>query len=72
MDLGRDYDKFTKTVMLPLDPGPAGEKVGPLLDTLQQLSALGVTHVQGRVPGAEAIKPLEIIGERVIPTAAQM
>jgi hypothetical protein len=69
-DLGRDYDEITKTVMTSLDPGPRGEKVDALLETLQKLAALGVTHAQGGVPDAASITPLEILGEKVIPVAA--
>src|ERR1039457_1572324 len=29
-DVGRDYDEIAKTVMMPLDPGPNGEKVDAL------------------------------------------
>jgi hypothetical protein len=28
-----------------------------------------VTHVQGSIPGVESIKPLEILGEQVVPEA---
>ncbi len=71
-DVGRDYDEIQKTVMMPLDPGPNGEKVDELLETLRQLAALGVTHVEGHVPNFWEIKPLELIGERVIPAAAAL
>jgi F420-dependent oxidoreductase-like protein len=69
-DVGRDYDEIEKTVMMTLDPGPDGEHVDALLEQLERLAALGVTHVHGLVVDAVAIRPLEIIGERVIPVAA--
>jgi F420-dependent oxidoreductase-like protein len=69
-DLGRDYDDIEKTVMMTMDPGPKGEHVNALLTQLEQLAALGVTHVHGLVVNEVAITPLEIIGERVIPVAA--
>jgi F420-dependent oxidoreductase-like protein len=68
--IGRDYDEIEKTVMIPLDPGPQGENVGPLLDQLRSLADLGVSHAHGRVPNVSAITPLEMLGERVIPVAA--
>ena len=37
-DVGRDYDKIEKTVMVPLDPGVKGEKVDALLTNLQRLA----------------------------------
>jgi alkanesulfonate monooxygenase len=69
-ELGRDYDEIAKTVLLPIDPGPDGENVDSLLERLRELAALGVSHVHGSVPGVSAIRPLELLGERVIPIAA--
>jgi F420-dependent oxidoreductase-like protein len=68
--VGRDYDEIEKTVMLSLDPGPNGENVDELLDRLRELAALGVSHAHGRVPDVSALRPLELLGERVIPIAA--
>ena len=70
-DVGRDYDEIEKTVMMRLDPGAAGEKIDDMLEQLQQLAALGISHVHGMVPGVSAITPLELLGERVIPEIAQ-
>jgi alkanesulfonate monooxygenase len=70
-DVGRDYDDIQKTVMTPLDVGRDGEKVDELLDQLRDLAKLGIQHVHGQVPGVASIRPLEIVGERVIPVAAE-
>jgi F420-dependent oxidoreductase-like protein len=67
--VGRDYDEIEKTVIAPIDPGKDGEKVEELLESLRGFAALGVTHVHGMVPEAERIRPLEILGEQVIPEA---
>ncbi len=69
-DVGRDYDDIQKTVIGPLDPGANGELVEDLLARMRQLSALGITHYHGSVPQAASIRPLELLGERVIPVAA--
>jgi F420-dependent oxidoreductase-like protein len=68
--VGRDYDEIEKTVLLPIDPGPDGENVDALLEQLRGLAELGVTHAHGRVPRVWTIRPLELLGERVIPVAA--
>src|SRR5580658_4466648 len=68
--LGRDYDEIQKTVMFPLDPGKDGENVDSMLEQLQGLAALGISHAHGRVANVSEITPLEILGERVIPVAA--
>jgi alkanesulfonate monooxygenase len=70
-DVGRDYDEIEKTVMVGIDPGANGEKVDELLEQLRGLAALGFTEAHGWVPGVEAITPLEILGERVVPEAAK-
>ncbi len=69
--IGRDYDEIEKTVMFPMDPGPSGENVDSILEQLRVLAALGVSHAHSRIPGVSTIRPLEIIGERVIPIAAE-
>jgi F420-dependent oxidoreductase-like protein len=71
-DLGRDYDDIEKTVMMPLDAGPNGEKVDELLGRLGELAALGIDHVHGAVPNVAAIAPLDLLGEKVIPAAAAL
>ena len=38
---------------------------------MRELAALGVTHYHGSVPDVAAIRPLEILGDRVIPAAAE-
>jgi alkanesulfonate monooxygenase len=57
--------------MYSLDPGPDGEKVEALLTELQRLSGLGITHVHGWMPDMVSLRPLEILGEQVIPEAAK-
>jgi F420-dependent oxidoreductase-like protein len=70
--VGRDYDEIIKTVMMPLDPGENGEHVDEILERLRTAAGLGVSHVHGRVPNVTAIRPLELIGERIIPEAARL
>ncbi|WP_163550699.1 LLM class F420-dependent oxidoreductase [Candidatus Frankia nodulisporulans] len=69
-DVGRDYAEIEKTVMMPLDPGPDGKHIDDLLDRLRALAALGITHCHGWVPGVDAIRPLDLLAERLIPVAA--
>jgi F420-dependent oxidoreductase-like protein len=69
-DVGRDYGEIEKTVIGPLDPGPDGEHVDQLLESMRRLSALGITHYHGSVPDVASIHPLEVLGQRVLPVAA--
>ena len=70
--VGRDYGEIEKTVMLPIDPGPAGENTDTILAKLESLAGLGIEHVHGKVPRVAEIRPLEIIGEKIIPRAAEL
>lgn len=71
-DVGRDYDDIEKTVLAQLDPGPNGENVDDLLRELERLSKLGIDYVHGRVPNVSDPRMLEVLGERVLPVAAQL
>jgi alkanesulfonate monooxygenase len=69
--VSRDYDDIEKTVVLPIDPGARGENVEPILKELQRLAGLGITHAHTKVPHVDEIAPLELLGDRIIPEAAQ-
>jgi F420-dependent oxidoreductase-like protein len=68
--LGRDYDEIEKTVMFPLDPGADGENVDAILEDLRRLADLGIQEAHGSVAKVWSIEPLLLLGERVIPLAA--
>ncbi|MGN6472337.1 MAG: LLM class flavin-dependent oxidoreductase, partial [Mycobacteriales bacterium] len=70
-EVGRDYNAIEKTVMGAMDPGPNGENVDAMLETMRAMHDLGVTHFHGTVPNVASIKPLEILAERVIPEVAK-
>jgi F420-dependent oxidoreductase-like protein len=69
---GRDYDEIEKTALFNFDVGDNGERVQQTLEQLEGLARLGFSVAHGRVTGVSTIKPLEIIGEQVVPTAAKM
>jgi F420-dependent oxidoreductase-like protein len=68
--VGRDYDDIEKTVMMNMNPGPGAQNVEEMLVQLRGLADLGIAHVHGMVPDVQEIKPLEILGEQVIPVIA--
>jgi F420-dependent oxidoreductase-like protein len=70
--VGRDYDDIEKTVIGPLDPGPRGESVASLIDSMRRLAGLGITHYHGSVPDAASITPIELLGAQVIPVVADL
>jgi F420-dependent oxidoreductase-like protein len=67
---GRDYDDIEKTVVYQFDVGDRGERVGETLDELGALAELGVQVAHGRVEGVQDIRPLEVIGQQVVPAVA--
>ena len=67
---GRDYDEILKTSMFNFDVGANGEMIGPTIGRLRQLSKLGIQVAIGSVKDVHTIKPLEILGEKVIPAVA--
>jgi len=70
--LGRNYDEIEKTAMFGFDVGESGEKVGEVIGGLRWLASMGIQTVIGSVPRIDRIKPLEIIGEQVIPAVATL
>jgi alkanesulfonate monooxygenase len=69
-DVGRDYDEIEKTVMMPLDPAPDGS-VDELLRRLQDMAKLGVQHVHSRLRDVHTLRPIEVLGEKVVPQIAE-
>ena len=70
--VGRDYDAIEKTAMFHLDVGENGEKVDAIIGQLRWLAGMGIQTVIVGVKDVWRIKPLEIIGERVIPAVANL
>jgi alkanesulfonate monooxygenase SsuD/methylene tetrahydromethanopterin reductase-like flavin-dependent oxidoreductase (luciferase family) len=70
--VGRNYDEIEKTAMFTLDVGNNGEKVSQTLNGLRWLAEMGIETAIGSVPHIDRIKPLEIIGEKLVPAAAQI
>src|SRR5438270_5800114 len=70
--VGRNYDEIEKTAVFGFDTGDKGEKVGQLIGGLRWLAGMGIQTVFGGVPHIDRIRPLEIIGEKVIPAVADL
>jgi alkanesulfonate monooxygenase len=70
--VGRDYDEIEKTVSGRIDPGPDGERAKEFLGRLREFAKLGITHYHGAVPDVASITPLDVVGRRIIPAAAEL
>ncbi len=68
--LGRDYDEIEKTAIYRFDVGDNGENVGAIIDQLGEFAEMGIQTVIGGVINVSSLKPLEIMGERIIPAVA--
>jgi F420-dependent oxidoreductase-like protein len=66
----RDYDSIEKTVYYVFDVGANGERVGAVLDDLRGFADLGFSLAVGMVQNVHTLKPLEIIGDQIIPAVA--
>jgi alkanesulfonate monooxygenase len=69
--LGRDYDEIEKTVMFRFDTGRDGERIDSMLEQLRELAGLGIQEAHGVVAEVASIRPLELMGERLIPEVAE-
>jgi len=64
---GRDYTEIEKTVQTRFDLGKNGEHVGQTIEHLHALAELGVQVAHGSVADVGSVRPLELMGEHVIP-----
>jgi F420-dependent oxidoreductase-like protein len=69
---GRNYDEIEKTSMYRFDVGDNGEKVQEVIGALHWLAGMGIQAVHGSVKNAHTIRPLEIMGEKLIPVVANL
>jgi len=69
---GRNYDDIEKTVITVMNVGPDGSMSGQLLEQLGQLAEAGAQTAIGALIGVENIRPIEVMGSKVIPEAAKL
>lgn len=67
---GRDYADIEKTAQLRFDLGENGERVQQTIEHLHELAELGIQVGHGTLIGAGSLRPLELMGEQVIPAVA--
>jgi len=68
---GRDYASIEKTSMYMWDPGDDYD-VAPVIQALRWLASMGIQHTFIAVATPYALKPLELIAERIIPAVADL
>jgi F420-dependent oxidoreductase-like protein len=67
---GRNYDDIEKTVQVRFDLGAKGELVQKTIEHLHELAGMGIQVGHGTVIGAGSLRPLELMGEQVIPAVS--
>lgn len=67
---GRDYDEILKTCMFNFDVGSSGERIGPHIGRLRNLSKLGIQVAIGSVKDVFELRQLKVIGEKLAPAVA--
>src|ERR1700694_636919 len=70
--VGRNFDEIQETRLFTLDAGDNGEKLDKVIGGLHWRAGMGMQTVIGGVVHVDRIKPLEIIGEKVIPAVASL
>jgi len=64
---GRNYAEIEKTAQTRFDLGPNGERVQQTIEHLHELAELGIEVAHGSVADVGSLRPLQLMGERVIP-----
>ncbi|WP_020670880.1 TIGR03560 family F420-dependent LLM class oxidoreductase [Amycolatopsis nigrescens] len=67
---GRDYDAIEKTIIMPFDLGPDGERADELAETLRGFTGLGVHTAIGIIFGPDPVAQAEIVGNKIVPALA--
>lgn len=70
--LGRSYDAIEKTSLSTAHLSAGEDTVSGILERLQSLSNLGITHAIFNMPNVYEIAPLETFGREIIPAAAEL
>jgi F420-dependent oxidoreductase-like protein len=69
---GRDYGQIEKTVQVRFDLGENGENVQQTIERLHELAELGFEVAHGTVINVGSLRPLELMGEQVIPAISKL
>ena len=70
-DVGRPYGDVEKTVVTYIKLAPDAMDTTEVIKICRQLADLGFQHVIFNIPNVHEIKPLEIMGNEVIPTVVE-
>ena len=69
-DVGRPYEEIEKTTLGTVHLAAGEMTADEVLESLQQLSEIGIQHAIFNMPNTHEIEPLEVFGEAIIPQVA--
>jgi F420-dependent oxidoreductase-like protein len=68
---GRDYDSIEKTALVRFNLGENGENVQQIIEHLHELAELGIDVAHGGVTDVGTLRPLDLMGEHIIPAISK-
>lgn len=71
-DVGRPFDEIELTTLATIHLAPGKMSAAEVLDQCAELADMGFHHVIFNMPNPHEIKPLETLGQEVIPQAAKL
>lgn len=71
-DVGRNYEEIEKTALGTVNLAPDGMSAEDVISFCEEQSAAGIQHLIVNMPNVHEIKPLETIGEKVIPAVRDL
>ena len=71
-ELGRDYASIEKTSMTTFDASGGESAIASTIESLREMATAGIQTVYFGVVDTFALKPLEIVAERIMPVAADL
>ena len=69
-DIGRAYDEIERTVLSAIKIAPGAMSTTEIVELCQELAEIGVQHIIFNMDNDYQIKPIETIGQEVIPHIA--
>jgi F420-dependent oxidoreductase-like protein len=71
-DVGRNYEEIECTALGSVNLGPEGMSPDEVIEMCADLGEAGIEHMIINMPNVHEISPLETIGQKVIPTVADL
>jgi F420-dependent oxidoreductase-like protein len=71
LKVGRPYEEIERTVLGTIKLAPDAMQPAEIVELCRELGEIGIQHVIFNMPNVQEVKPLVILGNKVIPVAAE-